>query len=148
MAAAARLDVRPAQRLVVEEPVPLPRLFFAFRATRFAEPGSAAEEVLGVLLGRGRGSRLFRELVTERRLAQAEGGYLGSWQRAWHASQMTGMATPRPGVDVAELEAAYFEVCERAATDAPTEAELDRARSMLEADWARELAPSAPGRTS
>ncbi|HWG24610.1 pitrilysin family protein [Actinospica sp.] len=124
---------------VIEEPVPLPRFFFGFRATRFGEPGAAAEEVLAAVLGRGRGARLFTELVTKRELAQAEGSYLASWQLAWYESLLSGMVTPRPGVDAAELHAAYFEVCERAAVDAPTEAELDRARSMLEADWAREL---------
>ncbi len=128
------------ERVELAEPVPLPRVFFAFRATRFAEPGSAAEDVLSVVLGRGRGSRLFRELVTERRLAQAEGGYLGSWQRAWHASMITGMATPRDGVTLPQLEAAFFEVCEKVAQDGVTEEELARARSMLAADWSRELA--------
>jgi zinc protease len=128
-----------AERVELDEAVPLPRVFFAFRAGRFAEPGSAAEDVLSVVLGRGRGSRLFRELVTERRLAQAEGGYLGAWQRAWHASMITGMATPRDGVELPELEAAFFEVCEGAAGGV-TEDELSRARSMLAADWSRELA--------
>ena len=128
------------ERVELKEPVPLPRVFFAFRATRFAEPGSAAEEVLSVLLGRGRGSRLFRELVTERRLAQAEGGYLGAWQRAWHESMLGGMATPRDGVPLPELEGAFFEVCEQVATEGVTEDELSRARSMLAADWSRELA--------
>jgi zinc protease len=129
-----------AQRVDLREDVPLPRLFFTFRATKFAEPGSAAEDVLSVLLGRGRGSRLFRELVTERRLAQAEGGYLGSWQRAWHASQLTGMATPLAGVSLDTLESAFFEVCEQLAAEQVTEAELGRAQSMLAADWSRELA--------
>jgi predicted Zn-dependent peptidase len=129
-----------AERVELNEPVPLPRTFLAFRATRFAEPGSAAEDVLSVVLGRGRGSRLFRELVTRRRLAQAEGGYLGTWQRAWHASMITGMATPRDGVSLAELEAAFFEVCEGAITEGVSEDELARARSVLAADWSRELA--------
>lgn len=129
-----------AERVEIAEPVPLPRVFFAFRSARFAEPGSAAEDVLSVVLGRGRGSRLFRELVTERRLAQAEGGYLGAWQRAWHASMITGMATPRDGVTLPQLEAAFFEVCEQVAVEGVTEEELARARSMLAADWSRELA--------
>jgi predicted Zn-dependent peptidase len=129
-----------AEREQVTEPVPLPRVFFAFRATRFAAPGSAPEDILSVVLGRGRGSRLFRELVTERRLAQAESGYLGSWQRAHHASMITGMATPRDGVPLPELEAAFFEVCEKVAAEGVTEQELARARSMLTADWSRELA--------
>jgi predicted Zn-dependent peptidase len=124
---------------VIEEPVPLPRFFFGFRSIRFGEPGSAADELLATVLGRGRGARLFTELVTKRELAQAEGSYLAAWQLAWHESLLSGMVTPRPEVDPADLHAAYFEVCERAAVDAPTEAELDRARSMLEADWAREL---------
>jgi len=124
---------------VIVEPVPLPRFFFGFRATRFGEPGAAAEEVLAAVLGRGRGARLFAELVTKRELAQAEGSYLAAWQLAWHESLLSGMVTPRPGVDAAELHAAYFEGCDQAATAAPTDAELDRARSMLEADWAREL---------
>jgi zinc protease len=128
------------ERIELVEPVPLPRLFFAFRASRFATAGSAAEDVLTVVLGRGRGSRLFRELVTARRLAQAEGGYLGSWQRAFYASMVTGMATPRDGVSLDELESAFFEVCEQLARDGISPEELDRARSMLAADWSRELA--------
>lgn len=128
------------ERVELNEPVPLPRVFLAFRSARFAEPGSAAEDMLGVVLGRGRGSRLFRELVTRRRLAQAEGGYLGSWQRAWHASMITGMATPREGVPLAELEAAFFEVCEAVVAEGVSEDELTRARSLLAADWSRELA--------
>jgi predicted Zn-dependent peptidase len=129
-----------SQRVELSEDVPLPRLFFAFRSARFATPGSAAEDVLSVVLGRGRGSRLFRELVTARRLAQAEGGYLGSWQRAFYSSMVTGMATPRDGVSLDDLEQAFFEVCEQAAADGVAEEELDRARSMLTADWSRELA--------
>lgn len=129
-----------ARRVELDEPVPLPRSFFAFRGTKYAQPGAAAEDMLSIVLGRGRGSRLFRELVTERRLAQAEGGYLGTWQRAHHESMITGMATPRSGVGLADLEAAFFEVCEQVAADGVEESELDRARSMLEADWSRELA--------
>lgn len=128
------------QRVQLDEAVPLPRVFFAFRSSRFAEPGSAADDVLSVVLGRGRGSRLFGELVTRRRLAQAEGGYLGSWQRAWHASMITGMATPREGVPLDELEAAFFEICEQVAREGVGEDELSRARSVLAADWSRELA--------
>jgi predicted Zn-dependent peptidase len=142
--AARPVDPLPAnldgpKRLVLTEPVPLPRLFFGFRATRFGQPGAAAEEMLATVLGRGRGARLFTELVTRRELAQAEGAYLAAWQFAWHESLLSGFATPRSGVDPAELEAAYFEVCERAIEQPPTESELDRARSMLAADWAREL---------
>jgi predicted Zn-dependent peptidase len=129
-----------SERVELREPVPLPRLFFALRASTFASPGSAAEEVLTVVLGRGRGCRLFRELVTARRLAQAEGGYLGSWQRSFYASMITGMATPRDGVALSELEAAFFEVCEQVAADGIGEEELGRARSLFAADWSRELA--------
>jgi zinc protease len=129
-----------SQRLDLHEDVPLPRLFFTFRSTRFAEPGAPAEDVLSVLLGRGRGSRLFRELVTERRLAQAEGGYLGNWQRAWHHSQLTGMATPLTGISLDTVQAAFFEICEQLAGEPVTEEELGRAQSMLAADWSRDMA--------
>jgi predicted Zn-dependent peptidase len=53
---------------------------------------------------------------------------------------ITGMATPREGVTLPQLEAAFFEVCEQVAADGVTEEELSRARSMLAADWSRELA--------
>jgi zinc protease len=129
-----------AQRVELVEDVPLPRLFFAMRSARYGTAQADAEEVLAAILGRGRGSRLFRALVTERRLAQADGDYLGSWQRAHHASLLGGMATPRDGVTPEELEAAFFEVCEQAAVDGVAEAELSRARSMRAADWSRELA--------
>ena len=139
-AAALPVSFGEARRVEVREPVPLPKSLFAFRATRWAEPGSAAEDMLSLVLGRGRGSRLFRALVTERRLAQADSWYLAAWQHAFHESMLTGGATPREGVGLPELEAAFFEVCEQVAAGGIDAAELDRARSMLAADWSRELA--------
>ena len=127
-ARAARLPWR-AQRVVLEEQVPLPRLFFGLRATRFGEPGSAAEEVLAAVLGRGRGARLFAELVTRRELAQAEGGYLAAWQlrlvrvaavRHGHPALRGGS---RPSSRRPTSRSANVRL-----SDAPTEAELDRAQ--------------------
>ncbi|MFB9924159.1 M16 family metallopeptidase [Amycolatopsis halotolerans] len=136
------------QRVELREAVPLPRLFFAFRATQFGRPGSAAEEVLCAVLGSGRASRLYRELVIERRLAQAGGEYLRAWQHAWHESILIGMATPQAGTDgstvpLPELEQAYFDVCESVARDGVTQAELNEAKSVLVANQSRMLSTVA-----
>jgi len=120
------------RREVVVDRVPHARIYWGFRAPLFGDPRFDALGLAGQILAGGKGSRLHRRLVREERLAldvalSSAGFVLGS-------SVTAGWATARPGVDLAVLEAAYWEELERLATTPPTADELDRAKALTEAD--------------
>ena len=117
-------------REVVEDRVPLPRHYFGFRAPRFGDPRLEALEVACQILAGGKGSRLYRRLVREERIAQDVAffalGFVGG------ASMAAGLATVRPGVDPAVVERAFEEELERLGREPVTDDELARARALIE----------------
>jgi predicted Zn-dependent peptidase len=117
-------------REIVEDRVPLPRHYFGFRAPRFGDHRLDALEVAAQILAGGKGSRLYRRLVREERIAQDVAffalGFVGG------ASIAAGQATVRPGVDPAVVERAFEEELERLGREPVTADELARARALIE----------------
>jgi predicted Zn-dependent peptidase len=119
-------------REVVEDRVPLPRVYIGFRAPAFGDRRLDALDLASQLLAGGKGSRLHRRLVREDRLAQDVAVFTLPFIGG--ASACVGWATVRPGVDVAAVEAAYLDELEKLAAEAPTDDELARAKALVEAD--------------
>ena len=119
-------------REVVQDRVPLPRIYWGFRAPVYGDPRLDALDLAGQILAGGKGSRLHQRLVREDRLAQDVAlfsmGFTGG------ASVTAGWATARPETDLARLEAAFWEELEQIAREPVTPDELDRARALTEAD--------------
>jgi predicted Zn-dependent peptidase len=117
-------------REVVEDRVPLPRHYFGFRAPVFGDPRFDALEIASQILAGGKGSRLYRRLVREERIAQDVAffglGFVGG------ASIAAGQVTARPGVDPATVERAFEEELERLGREPVTDDELARARALIE----------------
>jgi predicted Zn-dependent peptidase len=117
-------------REVVEDRVPLARHYFGFRAPRFGDSRSDAMDVAAQILAGGKGSRLYRRLVREDRVAQDVAffslGLIGG------ASIVAGQATVRPGVDLDVVERAFEEELERLGREPVTDDELARARALIE----------------
>jgi predicted Zn-dependent peptidase len=120
------------RREVVEDRVPLPRIYVAFRAPVFGDLRLDALDIAAQLLAGGKGSRLHKRLVREDRLAQDVAAFTLPFIGG--ASICVGWVTVRPGVDVAKAEAAYHEELDRLGREAPTEDELARAKALTEAD--------------
>jgi predicted Zn-dependent peptidase len=120
------------RRETVMDKVPLPRVYFGFRAPQFGDVGLDALDVAGQILAGGRGSRLHRRLVRDERIAQDVAlftlGFVGG------ASVTAGWATVRPGVDVARVENAFAEEVERLGRELVSEDEMARARALVESD--------------
>jgi predicted Zn-dependent peptidase len=118
-------------REVVPDRVPLPRIYWGFRAPVYGDRRIDALDVAGQILAGGKGSRLHRRLVRETRLAQDVAftslGFL-------HGSVALGWATARPGVELAALEAAFWAELERLTVEPVTDDELERARALIESD--------------
>ena len=120
------------RREIVEDRVPLPRIFFGFRTPPFGDPRFDALDLASQLLAGGKGSRLHRRLVREERLAQDVS--IGLLPVIGGASAAVGSVTVRPGVDIAACETAYLEELEKLAAELPTEDEMERAKALWEAD--------------
>ncbi len=120
------------RRETVADRIPLPRIYFAFRAPAYGDRRLDALDLAGQILAGGKGSRLHRRLVRDERIAQDVAlfslGLIGG------ASVTAGWVTARPGVDLARLEAGYWEELQRIAGEAPSEDELARAKALTEAD--------------
>jgi predicted Zn-dependent peptidase len=119
-------------REVIPDRVPLPRMIWGFRSPLFGDPRLEALDIAGQILAGGKGSRLHRRLVREDRLAQDVA--LFSMGLVGGASLTAGWATARPGVDLARLEAVFWEELERIARDLVSDDELARAKALTEAD--------------
>ena len=119
-------------REIVPDRVPLPRIYWGFRAPTFGDPRLDAIDLAGQILSGGKGSRLHRRLVREERLAQDVAlfsmGFVGG------ASVTAGWATALPGVDLERLESAFWEELERIAREPVSADELERAKALTEAD--------------
>ena len=119
-------------REVVHDRVPLPRVYLGFRAPVYGDRRLDALEIAGQILAGGKGSRLYRRLVRDERIAQDVAlftlGFIGG------ASITAGWATVRPGVAVERVEAALHEETERLALEPVSADELARAFALVEAD--------------
>ncbi|MFI5254837.1 MAG: M16 family metallopeptidase [Candidatus Limnocylindrales bacterium] len=117
-------------RETVPDAVPLVRVHFGFRTPAFGSPAFDALEVATQILAGGKGSRLYRSLVRERRIAQDVA--LFSLPLAGGASICAGWATVRPEADAAVVEAAFLTELERMTTEPVSDDELARSRALIE----------------
>ena len=119
--------------------VPAPRVYLAHRTHPFGSPGFDAVTVLATVLGHGRGSRLYRRLVDDARLAHPDHVAAYSVDLAHAPAPLIIMASARDGVAAGALEAGMAGVVEGLA-DGVGDDEVDRAKALLTTAWWRQLA--------
>ncbi len=122
-----RLETSPS--LTREDDVELPRVHLTWHAPAWAKPGSLALDVAARVLAGGPASRLHRELVHRRRLAQDVTAV--NYQPLEETGLFLVILTGKPGVEPAALTAAFDEVAAALANDGPTDSEMERSRSFL-----------------
>ena len=125
-----------ARRLTLSDPrVAQPSMHRAYLvpSAATAKPGEAvALEVLAFILGHGNTSRMYRNLVEERSLAVGAGGwYSGS---ALDMTQFGLYGSPKPGVELQQLEDAIDAVIDNLVANGVTAEEVERATNRLIAE--------------
>jgi zinc protease len=127
-------------RRTVTDRIPVPRVFVGYRTAPFGTQEFDAMQVAGVVLGGGRGSRLYKALVLDRQLLQpSDGSIVDGWPFIGGASVTIADLLPREGVEIEELEAAYHAEVERLA-DGVTPEEVERAGALITSQWLHHLA--------
>jgi zinc protease len=102
-------DERGERRATITDAVQVPRVYMLYHAPSFNDVDFEASDVLTSLLAEGKSSRLHRSLVYERQLAAEVQCF--TWPLE-SVGMLIVVATARPGVTAAELEAALHEVIE------------------------------------
>jgi predicted Zn-dependent peptidase len=117
-----------------------PQIRMAWKVPDAFHPDAAALTMLANVLVAGRDSRLYRRLVRDDRIAASVGAGTGPATR--YPGLFTIQATPRAPHTVAELEEVIAEELDRLRREPPTEEEVERVRTRLEADQVRRLVSS------
>jgi len=120
------------RRLLLEDDVRLPRIYLACRTPAFGQRLWYAADLLAVVLATGKSSRLYRDLVYERQVAQDVYAYVDPFEAV---GDFMVIATLRPGVEPAAVEALIHDHLARAAGEPPTADELAGARSRTLTDY-------------
>ncbi len=115
---------------------PMPRISIAYVTVPGNTPDYYALDMLFDVLGSGESSRLYQALVKDKQLALSVMARMGGNRGPGLASIM---ATPRPGVDPADLEKAIYDEIEKIKNEAPSDAELQKVRMRMRSQRAFQL---------
>lgn len=122
---------RGERRVAVERPARLPFVSLQYQAPNLHHADAPALEMLESVLSNGKSSRLYQRLVREQRLALDAGA---SYARtAIDDKTFTLSGQPQPGVSADQLEKALLAEIEALQKAPPSDDELKRARSQVEA---------------
>jgi predicted Zn-dependent peptidase len=128
-------------RETVYDAVALPRVFVACRTPAFGTDGYYAASLASAVLGLRTGSRLERSLVRGQRVASSAAAF--TYDLAKGSDLLIVDATAHPGVSPETLEAAVMAELDRIHADGVTEAEVARARALIETSFVTSLQSAA-----
>ncbi|HYK50954.1 MAG TPA: insulinase family protein, partial [Terriglobales bacterium] len=117
------------KRSKVTDQVELPRIYMGWIMPSIFQPGDAESDLLTQILGVGKASRLYKSLVYEKQIAQ---DVSVQNQSLLLGSVLELQVTAKPGVKPEDLEKAIDVELDKLRTEGPTQAELDRARNLIE----------------
>ncbi|HEX9079375.1 MAG TPA: pitrilysin family protein [Desulfuromonadaceae bacterium] len=114
-----------------------PSLILGFHKPAINAPDDYVFDVISMILGNGRTSRLYKRLVIEKQIATEVGIFDAPGSR--YPNLIVINATPRAPHTVKELEAAILAELERLKTEPVTERELQRILNKIEYEEARRM---------
>ncbi len=124
-------------REVVEGSFALARVYLAYRVPPFGSDEFYAVDLLTEVLSAGKSSRMYRDLVRDRRVARSAAAF--AFPVVTGAALLVVRGVAPPGGDVPALEEALLAELRSMAEDGPSPAELERALTGVEARNTLEL---------
>jgi zinc protease len=119
-------------RLVLEDSVELPRLYLTWSSPAIFADGDADLDLAADVLGEGKSSRLYRNLVYDGRIATDVAAVQQSRELCGFFQVI---ATAAPGHTLGELDDRITKELEGIAVSGPEEAELQRSHAQAEANF-------------
>lgn len=131
------LPVEPEQkgqkRVYLRKEAELPYVLIAYHVPTFPNEDSYALEVLSAILSGGKSSRLYREIVYEKKFAiNVFADYYGLYQ---HPFLFLFGATASPKMDIDMVEKSIYGEIEKLKIEAPSEKEVQKAKNQIEASF-------------
>ncbi|MGI9105075.1 MAG: M16 family metallopeptidase [Pyrinomonadaceae bacterium] len=117
------------KRAVITDQVELPRVYMAWLTDPIYKPGDADADLLAMILGGGKSSRLYKRLVYDRQIAQ---DVTANQYSLILGSIFQIQATAKPGVKPEELERAIDEELDAVRKEGLTPDQLSRARNVFQ----------------
>ena len=121
------------RRIFVKKEAQLPTILMAYHVPNLRDPDSYVLEVIATLLSGGKSSRLYQNLVREKRLvmsADADYSLLSHDPYLFYLS-----AEPLPNKETAEVEKALDQEIERLQKEWVSERELEKVKNQMEASF-------------
>ena len=119
------------RRFKIRKPGDTRYLMVAYRAPALLHPDTYALDVLGMILGHGKASRLYQALVEGKLATEAEAGN----ETARDPFLLIAEATAAPGVSLGRLEEALLAEADRMREELPSPIELGRAKKQIQASF-------------
>ncbi len=129
------VTVQPPQlgerRFKIRKPGNTRYLMVAWRIPELVHPDNYALDVLGIVLGSGKTSRLYQSLVEGKLATEAE----AQNETARDPFLFIAQATAAPGIQLGALEESVLAQADRLKTEPPSAFELGRARKQIQASF-------------
>lgn len=122
-------DQNEERKEVIKANVPLNALYKVFHMPSRTESGYYAADLISDILSRGNSSRLFRNLLKDKKLFGDINAYLTG---SLDAGLFVVEGKPNPGVSMEQAELAIWEELERLCTEQVPEAELTKVKNKME----------------
>ncbi len=121
------------RRIYVKKEAELPYITMLYHVPNFPHEDNFALDVLSTILSDGRSSRLYKNIVYEKRLAlNASAEYSGFYRNPF---LFTFSATAAPGKPIEDVEKAIYEEIDRIKKEPPSETEVQKAKNQIEASF-------------
>jgi zinc protease len=117
------------RRVVVTDTVQLPKVNLAWLSPAAFKPGDAEANLTGNILGTGKASRMYRELVYKQQIAQSVNCYQDPMALI---SKFQCELIAKPNVTAEKLEAEAEKIIDEFTRTGPTAAEVEWARNKIE----------------
>lgn len=119
------------RRFKIRKPGDTRYLMVAYKAPALTDPDTYALDVLGMILGHGKASRLYQALVEGKLATEAEAAN----ETARDPLLFIAEATAAPGVPLDRLERALLAEADRMKAEPPSQGELGRAKKQIQASF-------------
>jgi predicted Zn-dependent peptidase len=133
---------QPGEKRVEVESAAQPFLLLAYKRPDQYSPDDPVLDVLASLLSSGRTGTLYKDLVSDRKIALAAQA-ISSFPASKYPTLFLFFLVPNQGHAVEELEKATYEIIERLRSQPVEQAALDRVKIKLRASLIRQLASNS-----